>query len=163
MNEPIRRLVQSRPTSAEPTDLKRLPRIELLESPTLPGRLGGSRTSSNVISADYSLRLVIDPPGRVTAPSPGQRGRGQHGHERLRPTARDLTDPLTVVRLIDEGEPTAHVPGAVPRRLRLADVLAYREELRARRNRVITESSAEHDEADPDEVAGSLEQARRRK
>lgn len=69
----------------------------------------------------------------------------------------------TVVKLIDEGELTAHVPGAVRRKLRLADVLAYREELRARRNRFITETSAEYDEADADEVTGLLERARRQK
>lgn len=66
----------------------------------------------------------------------------------------------TVVRLIDEGELRAHVPGAVRRKLRLADVLAYREELRARRNRFITESSAEYD-ADSDNVAYLLKEARR--
>ncbi|WP_460832908.1 excisionase family DNA-binding protein [Nocardioides hungaricus] len=69
----------------------------------------------------------------------------------------------TVVKLIEEGELSAHVPGAVRRKLRLADVLAYREELRARRNRFITESSAEYDEADEHEVSELLEQARRQK
>ncbi len=69
----------------------------------------------------------------------------------------------TVVKLIEDGELSAHVPGAVRRKLRLADVLAYREELRAQRNRFITESSAEYDETDADEVAGLLEQARRQK
>lgn len=68
----------------------------------------------------------------------------------------------TVVRLIDEGELRAHVPGAVRRKLRLADVLAYREELRARRNRFITESSAEYD-ADSDDVADLLKEARRQR
>lgn len=68
----------------------------------------------------------------------------------------------TVVKLIDEGELTAHVPGAVRRKLRLADVLAYREELRARRNQFITETASEYDEADADEVAGLLEKALRR-
>lgn len=69
----------------------------------------------------------------------------------------------TVVKLIEKGELSAHVPGAVRRKLLLADVLAYREELRARRNRFITETSADNDEADNDEVAGLLEQARRHK
>lgn len=69
----------------------------------------------------------------------------------------------TVVRLIDEGELQAHVPGAVRRKLRLADVLAYREELRARRNRFITESSAEYDDVDADDVAALLEEARRKR
>ena len=68
----------------------------------------------------------------------------------------------TVVKLINDGELTAHVPGAVRRKLRLADVLAYREELRERRNRFITETSAD-DDADVEEVARLLEQARRRK
>lgn len=68
----------------------------------------------------------------------------------------------TVVRLIEDGELHAHVPGTVRRKLRLADVLAYREELRARRNRFITESSAEFENADDDEVAGLLAEARAR-
>lgn len=67
----------------------------------------------------------------------------------------------TVVRLIDEGELSAHVPGAVRRKLRLADVLAYREELRTRRNQFITESSAEYDD-DADEVAALLAESRRK-
>jgi excisionase family DNA binding protein len=69
----------------------------------------------------------------------------------------------TVVKLIDGGELAGHVPGAVRRKLRLADVLAYREELRARRNQFLTESSAEYDEADADEVAELLAEARRQK
>ncbi|MEJ7773153.1 MAG: helix-turn-helix domain-containing protein [Geodermatophilaceae bacterium] len=67
----------------------------------------------------------------------------------------------TVVKLIGEGELSAHVPGAVRRKLRLADVLAYREELRLRRNEFITESSADYDDADASEVAALLAQARR--
>lgn len=62
----------------------------------------------------------------------------------------------TVVRLIEDGELDAHVPGAVRRKLRLADVLAYREELHARRNRFIAESSEEFADADADEVAELL-------
>lgn len=62
----------------------------------------------------------------------------------------------TVVRLIEDGELHAHVPGAVRRRLRLADVLAYREELRARRNEFITESSAEFEDFTDEEIAESL-------
>lgn len=69
----------------------------------------------------------------------------------------------TVVRLIDEGDLSAHVPGAVRRKLRLADVLAYREELRARRNRFITESSGEYDDGDGEEVAALLAESRRQK
>jgi excisionase family DNA binding protein len=54
----------------------------------------------------------------------------------------------TVVRLIDGGELAAFVPGAVRRKLRLADVLAYRETMRSRRNEFITDSSAAYDEVD---------------
>jgi excisionase family DNA binding protein len=69
----------------------------------------------------------------------------------------------TVVRLIEDGELQAYVPGAVRRKLRLADVLAYREELRARRNRFITESSDEFADVDDDEdeVGKLLAEARR--
>jgi excisionase family DNA binding protein len=67
----------------------------------------------------------------------------------------------TVVRLIEDGELHAHVPGAVRRKLRLADVLAYRQELHARRNRFITESSAEFEDFSDDEVAEALAEARR--
>ncbi len=67
----------------------------------------------------------------------------------------------TVVRLIEDGELHAHVPGAVRRKLRLADVLAYREELRERRNRFITESSDEFGDIDESEVADLLDEARR--
>jgi len=66
----------------------------------------------------------------------------------------------TVVRLINDGELAAHVPGAERRKLRLADVLAYREELRERRNRFITDSAAAYDDADPEDVAELLRQAR---
>jgi excisionase family DNA binding protein len=69
----------------------------------------------------------------------------------------------TIVRLIDEGHLPAHVPGAVRRKLRLADALTYREELRARRNRFITESSAEYDDADAEELAALLGEARRQR
>ena len=68
----------------------------------------------------------------------------------------------TVVKLIDVGELSAHVPGAVRRKLRLADVLAYREELRTRRNRFITESSAEYDDVNSDQVATLLAESRRK-
>lgn len=67
----------------------------------------------------------------------------------------------TVVRLIDEGELSAHVPGAERRKLLLADVLAYREELRARRNRFITESSSAYDDAEPADASALLAEARR--
>jgi excisionase family DNA binding protein len=69
----------------------------------------------------------------------------------------------TVVRLIDDGELDAHVPGAVRRKLWLADVLAYREELHARRNRFITESSKEFADTDADEVAELLAVVKRKR
>ncbi|MBN7458414.1 excisionase family DNA-binding protein [Mycobacteroides abscessus] len=69
----------------------------------------------------------------------------------------------TVVRLIDDGELDAHVPGTVRRKLRLADVLAYREELHARRNRFIAESWEEFADADADEVAELLAEAKRKR
>lgn len=67
----------------------------------------------------------------------------------------------TVVQLIDEGELHAHVPGAVRRKLRLDDVLAYREKARARRNRFITNSSAAYADDDTRHLAALLEEARR--
>jgi excisionase family DNA binding protein len=67
----------------------------------------------------------------------------------------------TVVRLVDSGEIPAHVPGAVRRRLRLADVLAYREMLRARRNQFISDSSEAFVDADAAELADLTKQARR--
>lgn len=67
----------------------------------------------------------------------------------------------TVVRLIKDGELRAHVPGTERRKLLLADVLAYREELYARRNKFITDSSAANDDAGPSDVAEVLAEARR--
>lgn len=67
----------------------------------------------------------------------------------------------TVVKLIDEGELPAHVPGAVRRKLRLTDVLAYREQLRARRNQFITDSSAAYGDPGDDGLDELLAQARR--
>lgn len=69
----------------------------------------------------------------------------------------------TVVRLIDDGELAAFVPGTVRRKLRLADVLAYRERLHARRNRFIAESSAEFADAGADEVEELLFEAQRKR
>jgi len=66
----------------------------------------------------------------------------------------------TVVRLIEAGEIPAHVPGTERRKLRLADVLAYREELRRRRNQFITDSAAAYDDADPASVRALLNEAR---
>lgn len=67
----------------------------------------------------------------------------------------------TVVRLIEDGELPAHVPGAERRKLLLADVLTYREQLRVRRNQFITESSTAYDEADPEDAAKLLAEARK--
>ncbi|BBY57795.1 hypothetical protein MSAR_09310 [Mycolicibacterium sarraceniae] len=55
------------------------------------------------------------------------------------------------------------VPGVIRRKLRLADVLAYREDLHARRNRFISESSAEFADADADEVAELLTEVKRKR
>jgi excisionase family DNA binding protein len=59
----------------------------------------------------------------------------------------------TVVRLINDGELPAHIPGSERRKLHLADVLAYRDELSSRRNRFIAESSAEYHDAEADDAA----------
>jgi len=69
----------------------------------------------------------------------------------------------TVVKLINEGDLPAHVPGSVRRKLRLADVLAYREQLRERRNRFITDSSAEYDDVEGEDLTEILAAARRAK
>lgn len=65
----------------------------------------------------------------------------------------------TVVRLINDGELDATVPGSVRRKLRLSDVLDYRRQLYARRSRFIDESSEAYD--DVDDAAELLDQARR--
>ncbi|MGJ3510129.1 excisionase family DNA-binding protein [Enemella sp. A6] len=57
----------------------------------------------------------------------------------------------TVVKLIDDGQLRATVPGTVRRKLRLRDVLKYRDELHERRSDFIAQSSAEHDD-DVDEA-----------
>ncbi len=67
----------------------------------------------------------------------------------------------TVVRLITDGELKAHIPGAERRKLLLTDVLAFREDLRARRNEFITESSAAYDDAEPSDMAELLAEARK--
>jgi len=65
----------------------------------------------------------------------------------------------TVVRLIDSGRLRAHVPGTVRRKLRLADVLAYRDDLHERRSDFISQSSEEYAGDDID-VSELLHQAR---
>jgi excisionase family DNA binding protein len=67
----------------------------------------------------------------------------------------------TVVSLIEKGELAATVPAGVRRKLRLAEVLAYREGLYERRNTFIAESSAEFDEVDEADTASLLREARR--
>lgn len=67
----------------------------------------------------------------------------------------------TVVSLIEKGELVASVPGGVRRKLRLADVLAYRDDLYQRRNTFIAESSAGFDEVDEADAAPLLKEARR--
>lgn len=54
----------------------------------------------------------------------------------------------TVVTLIEDGELTAHVPGKSRRKLRLAEVLDYRDRLHARRTDFISDSSEEFDDLD---------------
>lgn len=67
----------------------------------------------------------------------------------------------TVVQLIEKGELPAHVPGAVRRKMLLSDVLAYKDEIRSRRNTFIAESSREFEDASLDDVDQLLEEARR--
>lgn len=67
----------------------------------------------------------------------------------------------TVVRLIDTGELPAHIPGTERRKLRLADVLAYREELHERRNQFIAESSNTYEDVHPEAVPAMLARARK--
>lgn len=67
----------------------------------------------------------------------------------------------TVVKLIEQGELPASVPGEKRRKLRLADVLDYRDRLYKERNDFIAESSAEFDDVDPDEALALAARARR--
>lgn len=66
----------------------------------------------------------------------------------------------TVVKLIDEGVLEANIPGAVRRKLRLSDVLAYRERLHAERSDFIAESSAEYCDVDEEDIAQALSEVR---
>lgn len=68
----------------------------------------------------------------------------------------------TVVKLIKSGEIPAHVPGVNRRKLRLADVLAYKDLLYKQRNEFIAESSAAY-EGDEDlvDVDDLLNEARK--
>ena len=67
----------------------------------------------------------------------------------------------TVVKLIEAGDLTAIVPGKTRRRLRLAEVLDYRDHLHERRSNFIAETSADIADADPKKVAELLKEARR--
>lgn len=70
----------------------------------------------------------------------------------------------TVVKLIDAGTLEANVPGSVRRKLRLADVMSYRDQLHAERSDFISESSYKYrdvDEADSAEALAELRQDRR--
>lgn len=68
----------------------------------------------------------------------------------------------TVVKLIDSGELPAHVPGVSRRKLRLVDVLAYRDTLSARRNAYLDEAVAAYDDVDAGDLDDLLREARRR-
>lgn len=69
----------------------------------------------------------------------------------------------TVVKLIEDGELTATVPGKTRRKLRLAEVLDYRDRLHDRRTEFISDSSAEFNGVDEDreKVAELLKKVRR--
>ncbi|TLP73086.1 excisionase family DNA-binding protein [Nesterenkonia sphaerica] len=67
----------------------------------------------------------------------------------------------TVVRLIDEGELEASVPGKNRRKLKLADVLSYREQLHARRSTFVEDSSAAYADIDENQIPDLLAQARK--
>ena len=67
----------------------------------------------------------------------------------------------TVVKLIEAGELTAIVPGRTRRRLRLAEVLNYRENLHERRSHFIADTSDGLADADSEKVEELLKQARR--
>lgn len=67
----------------------------------------------------------------------------------------------TVVKLIDEGELDASIPGKNRRKLKLKDVLRYRDELKTRRSDFIAESATAYDDVDEDQVSELLDQAKR--
>lgn len=68
----------------------------------------------------------------------------------------------TVVKLVDDGEIPAQVPGKVRRKLRLTDVLAYQESLRERRSGFIADFSDAYNDDDlsPAELDEILEASR---
>lgn len=67
----------------------------------------------------------------------------------------------TVVKLIDEGTLEAKVPGVVRRKLRLIDVVAYRDRLRAERSDFISDSSYDYRDVDEEEASKALKEVRR--
>lgn len=67
----------------------------------------------------------------------------------------------TVVKLIDSGELPAQVPGLSRRKLRLVDVLAYRDTLSGRRNAYL-DAIAAYDDVDAGDLEELLREARRR-
>lgn len=67
----------------------------------------------------------------------------------------------TVVRLIEDGEIPAHVPGTVRRRLRVADVLEYRAALHERRSEFIARSSEDYAMDDDIKLADVIHNAKR--
>lgn len=67
----------------------------------------------------------------------------------------------TVVKLIDSGELPAQVPGVSRRKVRLVDVLAYRDALSARRNAYLDEAVAAYDDVDASGLDELLREARR--
>jgi len=66
----------------------------------------------------------------------------------------------TVVKLIDAGELEANVPGSVRRKLRLADVVAYRDQLHIERSDFIADSSYEYQDVSEAERAETLSEIR---
>lgn len=67
----------------------------------------------------------------------------------------------TVVKLIDEGVLSATVPGAERRKLRLAEVLAYRDRLHEERSSFIAESASDYDHYSADDIQAALAELRR--
>lgn len=67
----------------------------------------------------------------------------------------------TVVELIRAGELPCHVPGTSRRKLFLSDVMAYRDEIQARRNAFIATSSEQYADVDQDDIGSLLDEARK--
>lgn len=67
----------------------------------------------------------------------------------------------TVVKLVDDDQLPATVPGTTRRKLRLRDVLHYQEQLHERRSTFIAQSSTDYDDdVDPGEAAAALADVR---